>query len=132
TPEELQEKQEELDFSVSHRVLADKLHDLHLVFVKCQQALIGKYIGNDDYLTLLAEAVKNSHYLQDAEIYIDGFFDFTPQEIHVIEELMQKSSRMTVSLLLDRPFKHGAVPDELYLFRKTGETYSQIFEIAQS
>ncbi len=131
-PKELKEKQEQLVFGASTRVLADKLHDLELVYSKFEQALVGKYIGSDDYLHLLANSISESNYLKNAEIYIDGFQNFTPQEYLVIGELMKTCKRVSIALMLDRPFKFGTRPDDLYLFRMTGDTYSILFEMART
>ncbi|MFS0613678.1 helicase-exonuclease AddAB subunit AddB [Lederbergia ruris] len=132
TPEELAEKKTDLAFGASTRVLADKLHDLELLYSKFIQGLEGKHVGTNDYLDLLAESIKDSSYLKDAEIYIDGFHSFTPQEYRVIEELTNHCKRVSIALVLDRPFKYGTMPDDLYLFRTTGETYSRLFELMRS
>ncbi|MBW8350383.1 helicase-exonuclease AddAB subunit AddB [Bacillus sp. IITD106] len=130
TPEDLYISQKELSFKASTRALADKMHDLELIYHKFEQSLIGKYTNSNDYLTLLADSVKSSSYLKDAEIYIDGFHNFTPQEKRVIEQLMKHCKRVSIALVLDRPYKNGAKPEELDLFRLTGETYSELYEMA--
>ncbi|MEK3887431.1 helicase-exonuclease AddAB subunit AddB [Bacillus sp. FSL K6-3431] len=130
-PEDLILKRKELTFAVSTRALADKLHDLGLIYHKFEEALFDKYIDSNDYLKLLAESIEISDYLQNAEIYIDGYHSFAPQEYMVIEQLMKKCRRVSIALVLDRPFKHGAMPDDLHLFRLTGETYSTLYEIAR-
>lgn len=130
-PEELVLKQKELAFGVSTRALADKLHDLELIYRKFEDALIGKYIDSNDYLSLLAKSIEQSDYLKNAEIYIDGFHSFTPQEYMVIEQLMKHCSRVTVALVVDRPFKNGVQPDDMHLFRMPGETYSTLYELAR-
>ena len=78
-------KRKELASGASTRVLADKLHDLELIYSKFESALTGKYLDANDYLSLLAESISKSDYLRDAEIYIDGFHNFTPQEHMVID-----------------------------------------------
>ncbi|MCM3110483.1 helicase-exonuclease AddAB subunit AddB [Lederbergia lenta] len=130
-PEQLNLKQKELAFGVSTRALADKIHDLELIYSKFEEALFGKYVDSNDYLNLLAESIDKSDYLKNAEIYIDGFHSFAPQEYMVIEQLMKKCSRLSIGLVLDRPFKNGVMPDELHLFRMTGETYSTLYEMAR-
>ncbi|MBS4198651.1 helicase-exonuclease AddAB subunit AddB [Bacillus sp. FJAT-49732] len=131
TPDDLHNTQNELSFKSSTRALADKLHDLELIYHKFEQTLVGKYTNSNDYLNLLADSIKNSSYLKDAEIYIDGFHNFTPQEKRVIEQLMTYCRRVSIALVLDRPYKHGLKPEDLDLFRITGETYSDLFEMAR-
>lgn len=130
-PEELAKKQLVLSEQDSaERVLQDKLHDLELIYKAFEDALFEKYIDTEDYLRLLAEKIGQSQYLRNAEIYIDGFHSFTPQEYMIVEQLMIHCRRVTIALTLDKPF-YGQSPDELHLFRMSGETCQTIYEIAR-
>ncbi|KYC63057.1 helicase-exonuclease AddAB subunit AddB [Heyndrickxia coagulans] len=131
SPAQLQEKRASIGEADGGRVLSDKLHDLERVYQAYEQKLEGKYIDSEDYLRLLASAVEKSRYLQDAEIYIDGFHTFNPQEYLVIGELLKKCRRVTVALTTDRAFR-GRQPDDLYLFRMPGEAYAHIYELARA
>jgi ATP-dependent helicase/nuclease subunit B len=127
-PEDLASRQ---DGEAGEKALREKLHDLELVYRQFEEELFGKYIDSEDYFRLLAEKIPASDYLQNAEIYIDGFYTFTPLEFKIIEQLMKSAKRVTISLPLDRAFKHNA-PDELHLFRLTGETCRTLHEIIQA
>ena len=129
-PEDLLHKQNELRFQTSTRTLADKLHDLELIYQQFEKALIHKYIDQTDYLTLLANSIADSDFLENAEIYIDGFHSFTPQEYVVIEQLMKKCKRVSIALTVNRPYKFSTRPDELDLFRMTGDSYSKLYTLA--
>jgi ATP-dependent helicase/nuclease subunit B len=109
--------------------LKDKLHDLEIVYEAFEKELFGKYIDSEDYLKLLAEKLASSSYLAGAEIYIDGFYSLTPQELLVVEQLMKVSKRVTVSLTLDRPFRQEP-PEDLYLFRMSGHLYHSLYQMA--
>ncbi|MEK5109672.1 helicase-exonuclease AddAB subunit AddB [Cytobacillus sp. FSL K6-0129] len=112
------------------KVLAEKLHDLELIYSKFEAGILDKYLDSEDYLQLLAEKANESVYLQKATVYIDGFHSFTPQEYRVIEALIRHCPNMTIALTLDQPFDNEP-PDALHLFRQTGETYQTILEIAK-
>ena len=43
---------------------------------------------------------------------------------------MKKCKRVSIALMLDQPFR-GERPNDLHLFRMTGETYSMLYEIAR-
>ncbi|HZG73285.1 MAG TPA: helicase-exonuclease AddAB subunit AddB [Chondromyces sp.] len=131
TPEELGEKREELQGREASKALLDKMNDLQTIYSDYEQSLIGKYVDSEDYLRLLAEAIGQSEYLRDADIYIDGFHSFTPQEYMVIEQLMRTARRVTITLTVDQPFKSDS-PDDIHLFRMTGEAYSTLYEIVRS
>ncbi|WP_430871747.1 hypothetical protein, partial [Escherichia coli] len=93
----------------------DKIHDLELVYRQFEDELFGKYIDSEDYFKLLAEKIPASRYLKDAEVYIDGFYSFTPLELMIIDQLMSTCKRVTIALPVDKGFKDEQ-PDELHLF----------------
>ncbi|WP_062352148.1 helicase-exonuclease AddAB subunit AddB [Bacillus kwashiorkori] len=127
TPEMISNQKNDDNLSYA---LKDKLEDMQLVYQSFQQAIIGKYLASEDYLTLLAAKIPQSKILDNAIFYLDGFHSFTPQEYLVIDKLMSHSQKVTIALNLDRPFRN-TVPDELHLFRMTGDTYSTLFDIAR-
>ncbi|WNS76814.1 helicase-exonuclease AddAB subunit AddB [Bacillus sp. DTU_2020_1000418_1_SI_GHA_SEK_038] len=129
-PEELSEKQAQLTQEEHvNKALHDKLHDLELIYRSFEESLIDKYVDSEDYFRLLVEKAGQSEYLQKAEVYIDGFYSFTPQEFMIVEQLMKHCKKVTITLTLDQPFKKNP-PDELHLFRMSGETCQTIYEIA--
>ncbi|KAB7704966.1 helicase-exonuclease AddAB subunit AddB [Bacillus aerolatus] len=130
TPEELTEKQEALEQSGGSKALKDKLHDLQTIYSDFEEALIGKYVDSEDYLRLLAEAAVSSDYIKRAEVFIDGFHSFTPQEYTVLQQLMKEAKHVTIALTTDRSFR-SAPPENTHLFRMTGETYSTVYELAK-
>lgn len=110
--------------------LRAKIHDLGLIYEKVEQAIQSKYLASEDYLRLLAEKIPHSEALKNAEIYIDGFHSFTPQEYMVIEQLLKTCANVTIALNCDRPYE-SILPDDFSLFRMTAETYATIVEIAR-
>jgi ATP-dependent helicase/nuclease subunit B len=130
-PQELRMKREDLlqNGQNSTKVLEDKLHDLELIYESFENTLQDKYIDSEDYFRLLTEKAVESSYLKNAEIYIDGFDSFTPQEYMIISTLMKTCKRVTITLTLDEPF-HQTPPDELHLFRMSGSTCQTIYEMA--
>jgi ATP-dependent helicase/nuclease subunit B len=127
-PEELASKSAE---TVNQKSLHDKLQDLELIYQHFEEALKDKYLDSEDYFQLLAEKAKFSSFLKEAEVYIDGFYSFTPIEYMVMNQLMKHCKRVTISLTLDQPFTHTQ-PDELHLFRMTGDTCQTIHEMIQT
>ncbi|MCA1030971.1 helicase-exonuclease AddAB subunit AddB [Bacillus timonensis] len=126
----LQEKRESLQ-SEHQTVLADKLHDLQLIFEEMDKHLAHKYVDSEDYLRLLAEKMEKSSYIQQAEVFIDGFHSFTPQELEVVEKLMATSKKVTIALTVDKLYEQYP-PHDLSLFRMTGSTLQQITEMARN
>lgn len=125
-PDELAFYREQDDLPQS---LKDKLHDIELIFRVVDKYLHQRYLATEDTLALLLEKIPEADYLRNAEIYIDGFYDFTPLEYSIIAGLLKVSPRVTIALTVDRPYREHA-PDPLNLFATPGGTYSTIHEIA--
>lgn len=128
TPDVLKQQQLMIDQYV-HKTpaevsLMNKLDDLTYIYEKLAIALQGTYIDNEDQLDMLTERILETDYFQDAEIYLDGFYRFTPKELNVIGAFMQKCKRVTIALKMD-PEDVQEVQDlkELDLFYQTKETY---------
>lgn len=131
TPEQLLETETQLrqNATSAEKVLADKLKDLQLIYRQFERDLMNRYVDSEDYLRFLAEKIPHSRYIQDAEIYVDGFHHFTPQEYMVLEQLLCFAKRVTVALTVDEPYNEQ-LPNELHLFRMTGKTYYELRNIA--
>lgn len=113
-------------------LLKDKLHDLNIIYREFDDELSKLYIDAEDHVIKLAEGAPHCNYLQGAEIWIDGFHSFTPQEYSALGALLQTVSKITVSLTLDRLYDDGIAPHELNLFHPTAMTYLKLKELAES
>lgn len=131
SPIELEQYLENADTEVDQKALTDKLHDLAILYMQLEKSLSEKYVDSEDYLRLLAEKVEDSSYLQGAELYIDGFHSFTPQEYEVIEALMGKVEKVTIALTTDQIYS-DKLPHELDLFRMTGGTYFKLKQLVEN
>lgn len=81
--------------------LKEKLRELHRVYTAFEETLSQKYRDGDDDLTLAAEKLNDADLYADAEIWVDGFIGFTPQEYLVLEKLLKKAKRVNISLCTD-------------------------------
>jgi ATP-dependent helicase/nuclease subunit B len=129
SPEQLMNDGEQSNHFQNY-VLQEKLHDLAIIYKEFENELIGKYVDGEDMLQLLSEKIAASSYLKDAEIWIDGFHSFTPQEFLVVEQLMKHCKRVSIALTMDEPYDLHP-PHELALFHETGTTYRTLLEIAK-
>lgn len=127
TPETLEEQKQTV--ASDNKVLSDKLHDLQLLYDELEKHLFEKYVDSEDYLRLLAEKIPQSTYIKEAEILIDGFHSYTPQELEVLGQLMKVSKKVTIALTIDKAYE--VPPHDLSLFRMTGKNYQSIIQFAQ-
>lgn len=114
--------------STTNQALQDKLHDLQLIYTEFHHQLKGKYLDAEDYLSLLAEKIPESVYLTDAEIWVDGFHSFTPNEYLVLEQLMKHARRVTFTSTMDNVYEND--PNELDLFHENARNYRVLIQIA--
>ncbi len=109
---------------------AEKLRDLMLIYNAYEEELSRRYVESEDYLSILAGQLPLSHFSRQAQIWIDGFHGFTPQEFQVVEQLMLHCSRVTVALSLDQEYGSLDQPEELDLFHPTAMTMIRLQEAA--
>ncbi|NRD78383.1 helicase-exonuclease AddAB subunit AddB [Bacillus sp. BRMEA1] len=131
SPEELIRGTQELGINdtTAGKALQDKLSDLNFIYGKFEEEIFGKYIDSEDYFRLLSEKISASPYLREAEIYIDGFYHFSPQEYTIISELLKHSSRVSIAMTTDK-LQLDSAPDELDLFRGASEACQTIYHLA--
>ncbi|WP_188399678.1 helicase-exonuclease AddAB subunit AddB [Sporomusa sp. GT1] len=111
------------------QALAGKVHDLALLYQGFEDFLAGRYTDPEDYLGLLAEKIPESSLLQQAEVWVDGFAWFTPQEYAVLTAILQTAAATTVTLCLEQPDTSLHAREEA-LFYRQWETYRKIKQLA--
>lgn len=82
-------------------VLRDKLNDISLIYSKYESQLANSYLDLDDDLSLLSEKLDKCSLLDGCQIWIDAFSGFTPQEYDIIEKLMKKANKVSITLCTD-------------------------------
>ncbi|OBZ08183.1 helicase-exonuclease AddAB subunit AddB [Bacillus sp. FJAT-26390] len=127
----LQERQEAADTGAGQSTLLKrKLHDLQLIYSQMEQELAGMYIDAEDYLRYLQNGFADAASMHGAQIWVDGFYGFTPTEYEALGALIASSAQVTVTLTLNRSYEVGELPHELELFHPTAETYNKLMELA--
>ena len=109
--------------------LKDKLQDVYRVFADFEQEMGSKYLLSEDYLSMLVKKIADSKYIQNAEIWIDGFDSFTAQEYAVLEALLIHGQKITLTQTLDKVYYH-VLPNEWNLFYSTAKNYQRIYKTA--
>lgn len=107
-----------------------KLQDLKNIFERFQESLHKGYIDSEDELTLLAEKIDKCSIYDDAEIWIDEFSTFTPQQFIVLQKLLKKCRRVNVTLTSDILDHRGSI-DSTDLFSVTKNTERKFINLIQ-
>lgn len=113
---------------VKDELLGDKLSDIGLIYEEFENSLHEKYIDEEDDMTLLAQKIESSRLFKGAEIWIDEFSSFTPQQYLIIEKLMKMALRVNVSICTDC-LGSGDV-DETDVFSQVKHTQIRLQKIA--
>ena len=82
-------------------ILQDKLCDLSLILATFDSIVAQGHADPAHRLDLLASSIKTSAIGDTGQIYVDGFIDFTEQELRVLAALLQKGADVTVCLTCD-------------------------------
>lgn len=106
--------------------LRSKLEDIIVIFSEFQDRLSRAYIDEEDMLSMLAEKLDESKMFSGAEVWVDEFSSFTPQEYTILEKLMRKSSKVNFTLCMD--FNDNAGTD---LFLPTKLTEKKLLELCE-
>ena len=107
-----------------------KLEDLKRIFEKFQEALHKDYIDSEDELTLLWQKFDESSEYDGAEIWIDEFSIFTPQQYLVLEKLLKKCKRVNITLAGDGIAAEEDI-DNTDIFSVTKKTTRKLLKLAQ-
>ena len=81
--------------------LKSKLTDLANIFEKFDISISENLVDTDDELTYLVNKLNNCSLYDNAEIWIDEFTTFTPQQMEVIKGLAKKCKEVNIALCMD-------------------------------
>lgn len=112
-------------------IVQEKLKDICLIFSKYNDFLSQDYLPNDEKLTILSNLLDQENPFQTTTFYIDGFYDFTPQEIGVINKLLKYSKNVYVTLpmnqsMFERDYLYPQSP-----FAKSHQTKTRLIKLAE-
>lgn len=94
-PQTLLDLKENVD---ENSLLVDKLTDVEKIYSKFQEKLNEGYFDSEDNLTILKEKIEESEFLKGAEVWIDEFNGFTPQQYDIIGKLLKLCTNVNITL----------------------------------
>ncbi|GAA0206259.1 PD-(D/E)XK nuclease family protein [Selenomonas dianae] len=81
--------------------LSQKLKELALIMDDLSARMEGRLTDQTDRMERLAAQLKEAPFLRGAEIWVDGFDFFNPQEMAVFHELFRTADTVHISLTMD-------------------------------
>lgn len=109
----------------SEGVLAQKLEELSFLLEAYDAVCAGSGQDPRDRMTQLLEQLQNSDFAEQHQFYIDGFSDFTAQEMAILDHLLECSPEVWVSLSCREPGDKGTE------FETAGQTALRLLRLAE-
>lgn len=132
-----QVNEEKLTFTITQlkvnfkgELLPVKLEELKHLQKAYEKALSDNYVTQESVLTLLQSKMGQLEFFKDAEIYIDGFYGFTPIQYGIIRRLLIQAERVVVAITIDRKAFYQNTISESHLFYEAKETIKMIRQLA--
>ena len=113
---------------IKDEALFNKLHDINLIYSEFEKTLKVRYIDPDDDLNILYKKLDSYKGFDGAEIWVDGFVMFTPQQYLILDSLFKKADRINITIPCENSIKYS---DKSDIFSSIREMEQRILNIAK-
>ena len=124
------EKFSELAANIDDEELKNKIHDLSILYEDFRNSLADKQNDESNLLEHAADLIKNSKSIRRAEIFIDGFIFFDPQQRKILREIFKYAKNVHIVLPMDTNFKSRENILEVGIFNRAFKTFQTLKKIA--
>ena len=124
TLEILDEIIEKIDDNESE--LKDKLDDLKRIYADFNSKTNENYIDTDDELTILAKKLDFCNLYNGAEIWVDEFTTFTPQQLNILIKLFKKVKTINIAFVSDGKQSYDNITN---IFNVTNKTEKNLLRV---
>ena len=91
----------EKELEIENKDLKEKVSDLASIYETFNESLHNGYIDSEDILSILAKKLKECDLYNVAEIWVDEFTTFTPQQLEVLKVLSKQCKNVNITLCSD-------------------------------
>lgn len=91
----------EKELEIENKDLKEKISDLASIYETFNESLHKGYIDSEDILSILAKKLKECELYNEAEIWVDEFTTFTPQQLEVLKVLAKQCKNVNITLCSD-------------------------------
>ncbi len=109
-------------------IFSSKLQELSRLYSGYDTFLAQESMDSEDVLEILLERLEQNTLFNDTDIWIDEFYDFTPQEYAILGALMKQAANVTIALPVD---PHNADPGRRAAFRSVDKTLCRLRQLAE-
>lgn len=120
---------EEREINIENVELKEKIRDLSTIYKSFNERLHRNYIDSEDVLYLLANKLENCNIYDGAEVWIDEFTTFTPQQLEIIKTLAKSCKTINITLCGEvSTSSEGSDTDVFDIIRNTENRILKIME----
>ena len=112
---------------IQSSLFGSKVAELSGLYGGYEAFIAQDYVDSEDTLNILLAELDHTDYLQDTEIWVDEFYDFTPQEMAILAKLMQSAKDVHIVLPLDHTSQN---PGRKAVFHHTQNLYDRLRAMA--
>ncbi len=125
------DKLDEAADKIEDAELKDKLHDLKIFAEDFKAALAGKLTDDENLLARAAEFMEQSPSIGSAEIFIDGFIFFDPQQRNFLRKLFTCARNVHITLPMDENFNSRENISEVGIFNRAFQTFRTLKKFSE-
>ena len=112
---------------VEDELLMRKLSDIELIYSEFTEKTSGKYFDEEDKTDLFISFIKESSYIRNSKIWIDGFESFNRQRLNLLKNLCDYSKSVAISLNMDSTYADNLEEnDDWEAFKIIYDTYDTL------
>jgi ATP-dependent helicase/nuclease subunit B len=112
-----------------NQLLSNKLEDIIKIYSEINKIYMDKFFDEEDKMDLLISAVKNSNFIKNSNIWIDGFESFNMQRNKLIRELILHSKSVTITLNIGaESIKDLRCTEDWEAFKTVHDTFNTLIE----
>ena len=119
----------EKELEIENKDLKEKVSDLASIYETFNESLHKGYIDSEDILSILAKKLKEFDLYNDAEIWVDEFTTFTPQQLEVLKVLAKQCKNVNITLCSDGEIQF--IEGETDIFDVIKNTENRILKMMQ-
>lgn len=113
----IEKLQKQIDIT-DNRYLKLKLEDVSKIYSEYEKIIKNNYIDEEEVLTILSRQIKYSKMFENSLIYIDEFSGFTEQEYIIIEEILKKAKKVSITICADNLEQLNSPESDIFFSNK--------------
>ncbi len=110
---------------------SDKLNDIALIYEELMHIIGKDYLDESTSLSLAAQAIPNKNWLKNAKVWLEGFTDFNPAQMKVIESLLKNCAEVYIGFCLEPKLIKQTELKEDNIFANTWQSHKILLHLAE-